>query len=132
MREFVLKKNSWHYKIANFMHGNADCCYDICSYTRRFFIGLFFLIFVTAALILIGGVVLFGIGNIFGWLFLGYQFDVLSSVVIGFVLGGLIVYTIEAVKSYRNKPSFIKKDPGFVGLVYRKFKDKTCTRIKFE
>lgn len=132
MKEFVLKKNSWHYKIANFMHGNADCCYDICSYTRRFFIGLFFMVFVTTALILIGGVVLFGIGNIFGWLFLGYQFNPISSIVPGLALGVVLIVAIEKIKNLYQNKIISKKEPGFVGLAYRKFKDKTCTRIKFE
>lgn len=139
--EFTLKKDSWHFWVANFMtkrirpewnEGN-----DICSYTRAFFAGLFWL--AMAAVFGVGGVCWVGasLWSIFSYLFLNNTELGFYAQLFLFVVGTLISFIaiIAAhvkIREYRDEHPAKEKPPGFVKLAYRKFKDKTCFRLNFE
>ena len=86
MKTYTLKKDSWHYWLASFGDElRMYSVYDICSYIRAMIVGSFQLLFVTVVVLfvtvvvcLIGGAILYSIGNLFSWLFLGYQLSQLT------------------------------------------------------
>ena len=132
MKTYKLKKDSWHYWLASFgddwrMH-NVD---DICSYIRAMIVGLFQLLFVAVVISAIGGAILYSIGNLFSWLFLGYQLSQLTIMVFALLVGiigtAIVISVIEA-----SKNTVKTTEPGFVRLAYRRFKQKTCSLVEFE
>ena len=132
MKTFKLSKNSWHYWLASFGDDlRMYSVYDICSYIRAMLVGLFQLLFVTAVICLIGGAILYSIGNAFSWLFLGYKLSELtiaiSALFAGLIGAAVIISAIEA-----SKNTVKKTEPGFVRLAYRRFKEKTCSLVEFE
>ena len=132
MKTYTLKKDSWHYWLASFGDElRMYSVYDICSYIRAMLVGSFQLLFVAVVVCLIGGAVLFSIGNLFSWLFLGYQLSQLTlmffALLAGLIGAGIIIAFIEASKN-RVKTT----EPGFVRLAYRRFKEKTCSLVEFE
>lgn len=77
----------------------------------------------------------FSIGNLVGVFFLdGYEFSPITGLVLG--VYGLIAFCLYKEKQYEYRQSIgyvaPKKEPGFLTLAYRKFKDKTCIKINFE
>lgn len=135
MKQYVLKKDSLHFKIASFDNRFAEHCNDICDYIRTFSIGLakimILLVLVTGFI----GYFLYGIGNIIGVLLYGYELHPAAMVPPGVVLALVIVGSIAKLKEYldnRDRAPEVHKEPGFVKLAYRKFKDKTCARIVLE
>lgn len=135
MKQYVLKKDSWHFKIANFDQGNARYCEDICEYIKAFFVGLSKIILLSSLATLLAGGFLYGFGNIIGWWLFGYTLHP-SSVVPPIVLLFLLIFvaTMKLKEYLINRPvsSEVDKEPGFVRLAYHKFKDKTCARIVLE
>lgn len=132
MKTFKLSKNSWHYWLASFGDDlRMYSVYDICSYVRAMLVGSFQLLFVTAVICLIGGAILYSIGNAFSWLFLGYKLSELtiaiSALFAGLIGAAVIISAIEA-----SKNTVKKTEPGFVRLAYRRFKEKTCSLVEFE
>ena len=139
MKTYTLKKDSWHYWLASFGDElRMYSVYDICSYIRAMLVGSFQLLFVTVVVLfvtvvvcLIGGAILYSIGNLFSWLFLGYQLSQLTlmffALLAGLIGAGIIIAFIEASKN-RVKTT----EPGFVRLAYRRFKEKTCSLVEFE
>ena len=132
MKTYKLKKDSWHYWLASFgddlrMYG----VYDICSYIRAMLVGLFQLLFVAVVISAIGGAILYSIGNVFSWLFLGYQLSQLT-IMVSALLAGLIgaAIIIGVVEASKNRVQ--TTEPGFARLAYRKFKEKTCSLVEFE
>jgi len=132
MKTYKLKKDSWHYWLASFgddlrMYG----VYDICSYIRAMLVGLFQLLFVAVVISAIGGAILYSIGNVFSWLFLGYQLSQLTIMVFA-LLAGIIgtAIVIGIIETSKNRVQ--TTEPGFVRLAYRKFKEKTCSLVEFE
>ena len=131
MKEYVLKKNSWHYWIANY-NGEARYSTDICDYIRYFIGGVLAYSLLAVIGIVVTAVLLYGAGNVFGWLFLDYQFESPAVVFLGVVAAAIIIFSIEKYREYSyNKPRVVK-EPGFVGLAYDKFKNNSCARIRFE
>ena len=133
MKEIVFNKKSWHYWLATFgddirvdPHGD-----DICHYIRSVLVGLFLFLIVLAAGSMVVGVVAYSIGNLFGWLFLGYALEQITFFVFSmFGTLGLVAFLMVFKESMDEK--FRDSQPGFARSVYRKFKDKTCFYIKFE
>jgi apolipoprotein N-acyltransferase len=132
MKTFKLSKNSWHYWLASFGDDlRMYSVHDICSYVRAMLVGSFQLLFVTAVISAIAGIALFSIGNLFSWLFLGYQLSQLTlmffALIAGLIGAGLIIAFIEASKNRVETT-----EPGFVRLAYRRVKEKTCSLVEFE
>lgn len=142
--EFELKADSWHFWMANFgknrvsVHGS-----DICSYVRSFLLGLFWLV-VTASFALsftyATGVALYD-----GYAFFmdGTKVSLVAEIAIMLWtviagLFGILIFTFglveHAIPAAKRAIRAARKtdEPTFLGLAYRKFKDKTCFRIKFK
>lgn len=140
-----INHKSWHMWLANF--GVSDRWdristgdrVDICSYIRRVLFGVLKLAVLSAAIGFMTLWVLFSIGNIFGWLFLGYMlegpaiFFIIMSISLLSVF--VIFYTKNKVDEYqwKKRSRYVEskpKKPGFMSLAYRKFKDKTCFMLE--
>ena len=140
--EFNISKNSWHFWLQNF---GANEKYwgsygtDICTYTRRVFWGL---VRLTALSLLIAALI-YSLGDFFCWIYLlivgPYIGPGIGAFMITMLLGVfslLLVIAggvkgVETIKNahrekQRNSPP---KDPSFLTLAYRKFKEKTCFRL---
>ena len=131
MKIFELKKNSWHYRLANFGSDRVCLHSDICTYIRSVMIGAFWFAAVLAVGLFFAGCTLFAIGNLFSWLFLGYE---LAQVTISI---GMIYFSVTLMFAYlygREVVQYKIRDgePGFVRLAYRSWKDKFCAKVEFE
>lgn len=142
MKEYNLKMDSWHRWVANFGDRRVGSSTDICAYTRAFLVGSFWL-FVVGCLASAGigfvGIVLW---NIIDMIFNGAGILPPTVVTFGVILtlGVLFIFmsTKEIIQERRweqekaDIAAGIVREPGFVALAYRKFKDKTCFKIKFD
>lgn len=132
MKTYTLKKDSWHYWLASFGDDlRMYSVYDICSYIRAMLVGSFQLLFVVTVVSGLSGAVLFSIGNLFSWLFLGYELSQLT-IMVSALLAGLIGAAIIIAFIEASKNKVRTTEPGFVRLAYRRFKEKTCSLVEFE
>jgi len=148
MEAHKLSSTSWHLFLANFGLANqwdkleAGDRTDICSYIRRVLLGLFKL-----SLLVFGGIgivsfVGYTIGNLIGWLFLGYTLSEATGVFWTIIVIMTLIVTIcvllqktkEKISDirYKNRHERKKQAPGFLVLAYRKFKSKTCFMVEVE
>lgn len=132
MKSYKLKKDSWHYWLASF--GDEYRVYrldDICGYIRAVIHGAFLLLLMGIIISILGGTSAFALGNLFSWLFLGYELSgvtvIYSAVITGLIGAAIVIISIEHLKEKSDR-----NNPGFVRLAYRKFKDKTCSKVEFE
>lgn len=130
--EVTLNK-SWHLWLANFGEKRIypNCGTDICEYTRAVLAGSFWAL-VAGTFILLGtSWVGFSLYDIALAIFTG---SVLLPYTIIFLmlLGAFtLLIAVAAYRAWRNSQPFEGGPPPFGTVVYRKFKDKTCFRIKF-
>ena len=148
--EFTLNTNSWHYAIANFKTERVSPWRgsDICSYTRAFIQGFMWLVLTVAFLAFMACGTLnvmyesvLYLVNDTPLTILGEVFMLLYAVIFFFagIIGILYLLIEEAAppvfKAYRKAMNKCvesqEKNPSFLTLAYRKFKDKTCFKIKF-
>lgn len=137
MKEFTLKKDSWHYKAAQF--GGPRVCSetDICEYVRAVIKGGTLFLFLACFGLWLGGSLLYALGNLFGFLFLDYELTrfatgvlLVAGGILGFFATVLIGVAIKVkFQEWQDEQSAEDKEPGFVKLAYTKFKDKTCFKI---
>lgn len=138
-----LQYSTWHMWLANFGVTRYDRLdpgdrVDICSYIRMVAMGALKLLILTLVGLVLVGWVLFSIGNMFAFLFMGYTLELpafmfwffgsLILIGIGFHHGKKKVSDLlyeRRIKNWDGKAR-PKKKPGFLALAYRKFKDKTC------
>jgi hypothetical protein len=129
MKTFELKQKSWHYWLANFGDQRIHTTTNICEYVRCMLIGAMLLSFSVLAVSLFGGATLFTIGNIFSWLFFGYEFHNLSAIMTGTFSSIALMFLFIVGKAKLNET---ENEPGFVRLAYRSWKDKYCARIELK
>lgn len=140
MKTLTLKKNSWHYWFASQFGSDANSPWimekrtkDLCSYSRAILLNMFF-----GLTLLLFGVMVFGI--LFAvplYAIFTHIAPALLSGTVGCWLGIITVATIfgiEALRERFKKSTAPKqpKQPGFLKLWYRSFKEKTCFLVKFE
>jgi len=150
--EFELDTKSWHFKLANFgtrriREWRDDN--DFCSYVRAVFWGFFwFTLAVTGALAIIGmtgNMVYELITRVGTELLLSdlAKFTLLTYVAItgiGLMLFSMFLLFEKVIPALRTAyvkacyGSYEKRNgpPSFFTLAYRKFKEKTCFKIKFK
>ncbi len=157
MKAINFKKNSWHAWIVR----GPGCLYqldwlaengkiDICRYTRSFIrgviLGILFLAFIlmVAALLIIPNIS-FGM-----YLYASYQAGhflpwttnetalVRIAIIVDSVtfLIAMIAYvipkTISKIRSLIGQKERVVKEPGFVKVAYRSFKDKVCFKVNLQ
>lgn len=132
----TLNSKSWHFWLANFCAENniwdTDTI-DICKYTRRVVRGIFLLAVFGIIVAVFGFTTLYSIGNVFSVIFLdGYEMQPITwFMMILYSIVGYCVFRDYQDTQKRKQPK-IAKDPGFLTLAYRKFKEKTCFMVNFK
>ena len=154
MKTETVNVNSWHYRLAT-TYGLVSTYWlargegDFCSYLRGVFLGMLFVFLITVlGTILTAGLV--GMPLIWlaasvlelGWhfppaevgVFLLFDGVIAIMAFFGwFHLSGNYAKTVKAVKialGANSEKTVVEKEPGFVSLAYRKFKEKTCFRLQ--
>lgn len=147
--KFELKRDSWHFRLANFASedGNRRVYRDsdICSYTRALMLGAFWLVVALWFALLAGIWVGTTIYNLYTFAVYGAALTPPAIVLIGLVLilglsiACFVVNEKHKERKYerqmeilRNGGSIPEPKPGFLRLAYRKFKDKTCFKLEFK
>ncbi len=150
MKQFTLNADSWHFRLANYgrkrvsnyevRHGT-----DFCTYMRAVVQGAFkaLLTYTLFAVVLVW--VGYGVYDL-AMLAMDTERDIFPSTIFLFMVlatfllllcvalvGGSFNYVRERIQQRRWKSGNTGRvTPGFLTLAYRKFKDKTCFKIKFE
>ena len=143
MMTFNINQDSWHFRLQNFgagekYWGRYDT--DICTYTRRVLWGLFRMTLLVAGI----ATILYSFSDFLYWIYMiivgPYVGPGMGAFFIVMSLGVILVLCAMAgsVKGYeklrdiqrekrKNAPP---REPSFITLAYRKFKDKTCFKLK--
>lgn len=156
MQSLKFNKDAWHYRVARW-GGLKGYNTDVCSYTRRFLLGSFVLLIMTLfTCLVLTPLVIFGAHFFLRNFFASTLIDV-STIVCTIYLGvltGLAMFITsrkiydkckEAARqakykaiadgTYVEPPPKVKKikppkEPGFVKVAYRSWKQKYCVRIE--
>lgn len=135
MKEYTFSKESWHYKMC--LLGDSDFKWkaqhmDMCEYIRVVIGKLITLALGAILLLFLAGATLLSWYDLFAWLFFDADFHK-SSVAMWIVqVGLLIIAGLIAIKVYFDNREVEGKEPSFITVAYRKFKDKTCSKVNFE
>jgi len=133
------KKNSWHYKAANFVSSGPPEWMNFCEYVRHVLLGSFLFLVLVALITFVVVVNIIGIINAFqgkwGSNTLAYTLNI-ATIIVGFALfyvAFLQDKIHDAIDNYRarNGNSLTKKQPGFFSTWYRSVKNKFCPAIEF-
>lgn len=133
MKEYMLYKNSWHYKLANFGSGfqkRVTDETDICTYMRSIMIGSLAMTFMIIGFSAMGAALAYAVYSLVALIFFGIPLTALGTGLVTVLLGtiGGVGVTWTALKAAEK----IKEtEPGFARLVYNRIKNKTCVKIKF-
>jgi len=137
----MIKKNSWHYKLANFgskrvWEGDS---LNFCEYFWSVMFGGIQLTIILALIVLVFGIFGCSLYDIGLWIFEGYPLSPLGraflTVMSAFTLAFSIVFYVKYRYEYRLQNPYEPKEPkepGFFKLAYRKWKEKTCFIVKVE
>ena len=131
MKTFELKRKSWHYLLANFGSDRVCLESDICTYIRSVMIGAFWFAAVLAVGLFFAGCSLFAIGNLFSWLFLGYELAQVT-ITMGIIYFAFLCLITYLLVSEKVQDIMRDSEPGFVHLVYHSWKDKFCAKVEFK
>lgn len=141
MKEFTFGIKSWHLYLANFGQDQFNRFEkgeetDLCTYTRRVLAGLFWFSVVSVILAVAATVTVLGLYDIAMYLFTDARMEVCGVIISSLILATTILLTILGIKHYIDKREvpLIPKIPedSFVGLTYKRIKNKTCFKIKFQ
>ena len=134
MKTIKFKTDSWHYKFVSqwdpiVVHRTGGT--DICSYVRALMLGLTVMALLFGILGLFAGVLLYAIGNWIGYFLFGYALSEGTPFVtiIYACFGAFIWYNQWKENRVVNEK---EKEPGFIRLAYRSWKDKFCAKVEFE
>jgi hypothetical protein len=142
MKEFTFGTKSWHLYLANFGQDSFSRITkgdetDLCSYTRRVLAGLFWFSVAAILITTAATVTLLGFYDIAMWLFTDIpRMDVFGVIVSIILVSVTILLTIYGIKYFIDTrdikivPSI--PEDSFVGLTYKRVKNKTCFKIKFQ
>ena len=131
MKTFELKRKSWHYWLANFAEERVWLHADICSYIRSVLVGTFWFSVMAFTASVVAGFVLYAFGNLFSWLFLGYQLSDVTTIVFSTIFGLLLVF-VFLISGEKIHYKLRDSEPGFARLAYRSWKDKFCAKVEFK
>lgn len=141
----MIKRNSWHFWLANFGYSRMRWVdeIDFCTYFRYVVFGLshLFVLCVLVALISIWGI--FSFYDLYQWIVHGITMRDPCLLFIGLIafIGLVMGISWSHDKYYEwretleydcDQPKAPPKEPGFFTLAYRKFKQKTCFKVKVE
>jgi len=146
MESFKMKSKSWHLWLANVFTDKWDKLEagdttDICTYTRRVIRGAFWASLATLILGAVAAWIIFAFGNLFGWILMGYKLE-FATQLFWFIMTclGIVAAIVAGKEKIVEKLDEISdrladrppREPGFLTLAYRKFKDKTCFKLEIQ
>lgn len=141
----TLRRDSWHYWLAkkwgglNYWEGHDVL--DICTYSRKVAKGLFLFTFWSIVAFIFGIAYLVGGYDFFACLLNPVCSETPPSSMLFLAINGFVAcifalaccgILINKYREYRYEHPVDKKDPSFLTLWYRKFKEKTCFIVSFE
>lgn len=162
MKTITFNKNSWYYHLVkNYpLRFEYEIKEDLCGYIRQFIYSLFTVIFVTLVItiliqISICPILYYFLPEFFDIYFVDeivtlHQksiFEINTKVGIGMILDANILavtlvvfytdylsYKIKEIKSFIsiNDKFYVRRQPSFLGLMYKSIKEKTCFKIEFK
>lgn len=151
MDAVTLSTEAWHFRLANYGTRRISSYdlrvgIDICTYLKLVTAGL--VVMITRIALVVLGVAWIGYSLYDLFLMAVFGSDLtppaimLVAVIAAMISALVIIGTVEwskgiaerrRSKAYADKfERGIEEKPGFLKLAYRKFKDKTCFKIKFE
>lgn len=136
MKTFELKRDSWHYKAASFASSWIQSETNICSYAWKVLIGCSLIALMSTIVIFLASVTGYGLASAAWALFTGGEFSELAKGVLFGLALLIVLFTVplgviatqEKFQKWKNDVAE-QENPGFLFLLYKKFKDKTCARI---
>lgn len=146
MKSFNLKKDSWHFWLSKFMRERwyyPGDQVDLCQYIRKVIMGVIILFFVSFTGLLFSWAYLYGGYALIACLFdsqcteppelsvLFITINIIALVILA-AFGACIAKEKYDEYRYDHPLPEVEKDPSFLQLAYRKFKDKTCVLINLE
>lgn len=139
MKSYQLSKDSWHYRLAStfdrtIARSNTT---DICSYMQAVVYGSVISILISAVLLFFSFVVIHALLGLGFSLAYGVWLVDDAGVAGLFLLAVFLVIAIiyassRAAEHYRMIGQYEPREPGFVTLAYRRFRDRVCVKITFE
>lgn len=132
MKSYQLKRESWHYRLANFpstriWHTDSN----ICEYTRSVLAGLFFFALMAAVIGFFGAFIAYGLFGIIASLVTWSNMFNPASVIITAAPALVAIMLGVVLLKMKFDERGCTKEASFPMLAYQKFKDKTCFRIFF-
>ena len=145
-----IKHDSWHMWLANFTKDewtrlDINDTVDICTYLRLVVVGFLRVLLLTLVAIALGGWVLYSAVNLFGWVFLGWTLEPPAVVMVAAFMGVAFLLAVAYGKikwdDYQRALYWKRiteegmrgpKKPGFLTLVRKKFKEKTCFKLEIK
>jgi hypothetical protein len=137
-----IKRSSWHYKLANFgirrvWPGDR---LNFCNYFWDVVRGGFLFLCLSAFVLGLTALTVFSLYDIIHWCVFGGIIQDYTKVFIlssSFALSislmiGSAIWVADKIHARKYKTKIVEKEPGFLGIAYRKFKDKTCINVDIE
>jgi hypothetical protein len=143
MKPYTISSNSWHFRIAT-TYGYLESydVRDICQYLRSFIVGCVAIVAITTFSALLSFFLLMlPIIVLISQFTVGFHIpldDVLPPVAISTIFLVTIVWAGYWFEPSRVEARYIARtkrhdhQPSFSQLVYKKFKESTCVRLKVE
>ena len=129
MREVRIRRNSWHYKLANSFGGDAAYATDICAYVRLAIVAALLYVFCIAAVIVFSA----PLGDFFGWLIAGFKHGFVEPEGLAIVAIAMLIIcgALTIMALIINNWDRISSDT-FVGDAYYSLRNKVCFKVRIE
>lgn len=145
MKSVTFNRKSWHFWLATKVADYSEESEDFCAYVRSVLFGAA-MIFLMASFV---AFCLYAIGREFhslytcviaGWFGIqavcSYGDFEKAALGVESVIGGFMLIAFLAIKyvNWRDERKYKNRDkePGFVKIAYRNFKEKTCKKVEFK
>lgn len=142
----MIKKTDWHYKLANFGSKRVWGGYDInfCNYFWCVVFGALHLIALIIGIAIASLLVFGSLYEFYMWCVYNNPmsegaitvivilFTTITTLSIGYCIYKYLSLTEDSREEKRRVKREQVKEPSFFEMAYRKFKDKTCFKIKVE
>lgn len=137
-----LNHNSWHYRMANYGMKRIwrEDKTDFCSYSRMVAAG--FLVWSLVRLFILTMIIWTGYSWYQYYLYFTQGITINDIAQLWYILMLSIVSGITVVSAiyggnklhrrYKEKNRGVRKEPSFFGLLYRKWKEKTCFMVEID
>lgn len=127
MKEIIIDKNSWHYRLYESYGGNRYEPQTICDYTNGVLLGTF----VAFCITLIGGFFSVGAVDFFIWVYVNHFIGKVEINASGEVFAFLMTFgsiALAFILMIGNAPKFIRES--FPFMAYISLRNQFCVKVK--